>query len=426
MASKVFKFLKDNKDAINNALLILIAVCIPFGISMGNMSLIVAGVFNLLTFDLKNLRKVLKFEFLFPILFLLIVIAWAIFSLDFASGMARADRHLVPVVLTLILINQNVSRINTDLILSYFRFAVVITTTWLLMVFVLGWMEGERMSQLTFHNFTAFYDQHPVYFSLYILLSLIYLVSKGSKSWTLLDYVSLSILLIGLVLCASKAALSVGMVIVLGYFSFFRGKPIKRIIATLLFFTTMTLILSQVTFVKNRFADGLMVHKNVLMFTPTNNFLEKTQFSYKEKTELTDLELRYLMATISIYHLIQDGNLFTGYGPADTQDNLDYYLYSYNLGPNWYENFNVHNQYIHLAINYGIFVLVFFLIYLFKAYNLTIKARNYVHLTFLMICTFVFLFEVVLIRNKGIIFFYFFNILFITNSIGLETSNNRN
>ena len=126
-----------------------------------------------------------------------------------------------------------------------------------------------------------------------------------------------------------------------------------------------------------------------------------------------------------LYHTIKDNKSIFGYGQGDTQNYIDYYLYSYNLGPNWYDGFNVHNQYLHLFITYGVFVLFLFLIYLFYSFKSAIKHSNYLFVVFLIISSFVFIFEVTLVRNKGLVFFYFFNTLFLANFINFENSNIR-
>ena len=126
-----------------------------------------------------------------------------------------------------------------------------------------------------------------------------------------------------------------------------------------------------------------------------------------------------------MYHAVKDEKLLFGYGQGDTRHYLNYYFFTYNLGPNWYENYNVHNQFIHLFVMYGFFVLLFFIAYLIYSFRSAILKKDALQFYFLLLTCFVFIFEVVLVRNKGIIFFYFFNTLFLFNTNNLENSNTR-
>lgn len=424
MGGKLFNRINKNKQKINFFLVTLIAVTIPFSVSAGNTALIIAAAFNIVFFDKKKLKKLSSYVLIFPIIFFLIFVLWAIFGYDFSQGISRADRHFIPVLLTIILINQNLNAKELNKIFSYYYVAVTLATSILLIVFIYGLMQRQSIYELTFHNFSALYDQHPVYFSLYISMAMVYLIGKGFKQFSITEVLGIPILLAGLVLSASKAVLFVDIVMLLVYF-FIHEKSLRGRITSILAIIILAFGILMIGFINDRFKDGLTLHHNIINFNPTNDFTKKPHFDIRQKENITDLELRYLMASISIYHLVQDKNILFGYGPGAAQDYLDYYLYTYNLGPNWYQGFNVHNQYIHLLLNYGVFVLGLFLLYLVFCFKGAIREKNYFQLAFLVMIAFVFLFEVLLVRNKGILFFYFFNILFLTNTRNFEISHTR-
>lgn len=231
-------------------------------------------------------------------------------------------------------------------------------------------------------------------------------------------------LIIGLVLSASKAVLVIDLIA----FSFFylKTKDLKTKFGYVFSFLLLLILVFNVSFVKKRFSEGMVFREEIASFKPTNNYVKKKIFTSDEKRNISDLELRYVFGSIAFYHVIQDQKLLFGYGQGDVRDYLNYYYYSYNLGPNWYENRNVHNQYLHILIVYGLFVLIFFLGYIIYSFRKAIKYKNKLHLFFLVLTCFVFIFEVVLVRNKGIIFFYFFNSLFLFNYKTIESSNIRN
>jgi O-antigen ligase len=91
--------------------------------------------------------------------------------------------------------------------------------------------------------------------------------------------------------------------------------------------------------------------------------------------------------------------------------NVDDYLYAkltklkqYKLAKKYY---NPHNQYLQSGIEIGVFGLAVLLLLLFKAANLAWKQRNYLSLFVVLNLAFNMLFESMLQRQSGIIFYTF-------------------
>jgi hypothetical protein len=274
---------------------------------------------------------------------------------------------------------------------------------------------SASIDDIIFHGFTSLYDQHPVYYSLYLSFCLFYGIQRGkqiTRNNRIIYFTSISVLILGLLMSISKAVLFIDLILLIGYL-IYQTKTLVKLTGYMLFISIVTLSVFQITFVKDRFLNGLTFSAEIADFKPTNNFHLKKRFSYDEKTKISDLELRYILFKIASYHQVSDGKLLFGYGLGDVQDNMDYYYFSYNLGPNWYEGFNVHNQYLYILLTYGIFVLAFFIWYLIYSFKIALNNNDLLHLFFLLVICFVFIFEVPLIRNKGIVFFYFFNTMFL-------------
>ena len=193
----------------------------------------------------------------------------------------------------------------------------------------------------------------------------------------------------------------------------------------MLLFFVFSIVFINVPFLKKRFTEGLEFKKEIIDFHPTNDFSLKKRFSYDEKSDISDLELRYILAKIGLYHQIEDKKLIFGYGKGDSKDYLNYYLFSYNLGPNWFEDFNLHNQYLDILFNLGALALIIFLIYLYYSIRIAFKRKDYNHIFFILFFSFVFLFDAPLTINKGIVFFYVFNAIFIFKELAFESNNFR-
>ncbi|WP_347923208.1 O-antigen ligase family protein [Pontimicrobium sp. SW4] len=329
------------------------------------------------------------------------------------------------------MINSNINKFTINKILKYFYLSSVLSTAILIGYAIIKIIKASELSTIIFHGFTGLYDQHPVYFSMYLSLSLFISASfdrdaRSKKIFTpKFIYLFNSILLVGLILCASKAVLAFNF-IAFSVFYLLKIRKTKTRIKYIITFVVTGFLIFNIPFIKDRFVEGISFSKEIALFKPTNDYIKKKVFTYDEKEAISDLELRYICGSIGLYHLIKDNKVYFGYGQGDTKNYLNYYYFSYNLGPNWFENRNVHNQYLHFLIMYGIFVLTFFLAYLFYSFRKAINNKNRLHLFFLLLTSFVFIFEVVLVRNKGIIFFYFFNSLFLFNYDTIEDSNIRN
>jgi O-antigen ligase len=419
-----------NRKKILVFLLCLVSATIPFLVKTGNMAIILAVIANVVLFRKENLKKVLSFEVGFLVTFFIIAFISSALSKKSSVGFNHLDLVVLLLLIALMVININISKKTVVKVLKWFYIGTVIFTIILILNALINLLVGSEIGKITFHGFTELFDQHPVYYSMYISLALFISISgflKKEKETFFKpkkQFFYNSILLIGLVLCASKALLVLNLLIY-SLFFFFKIKELKKKIGYIIILTIAGVSVFNISFINKRFNDGLRFKEEISLFKPTNDFSKKKVFSYDDKENISDLELRYIFGYIALYHAYEDNKIMFGYKQGDAKDYLNYYFFSYNLGPNWYENYNVHNQYIHLLIVYGIFVLIFFLAYLFYSFAQSIKYKNKVHLFFLTLTCFVFIFEVVLVRNKGIIFFYFFNTLFLFYYKSIENSNIR-
>jgi hypothetical protein len=422
------KVLQKYRSKIFLAAILSIACTLPLGIKFGNIAIICAFFLSLFYIKKKHFFALRLFVVCYPFVFFIIALVSSLYSKELEVGFSRLDRHLLPILITIIFLVY--SKVSLNKILSYFSIFITITTLTLSLIFVDRLLGGAPFGQLVFHEYTAPFSQHPVYYALLILVAFLFLIAKvedkffwNKSNWQW--WIQIVILGVGLILCASKAVIIILILLLFsGCFFYLKEKKSKFIVLSLL--TILIFFIYKVEYINTRFFDGISLRSEIITFEPTNDFALKKQFNYNDKQNITDLELRIILAKISLFHLYADNSLLFGYGSGDAQDYLDYYLYSYNLGPNWYQGFNVHNQYLHILLNYGVFVLSLFLWYLIMLFKYAFRSKDYLHIAVLFAFCFVFLFEVSLIRNKGIVLFYFFNLLFLTNNPYFENSHTRN
>ena len=420
--SKIYNFFGSTETL----LLALIAVTIPLKINFGNISIILSIFYVLVLIFRKkvSLKHFNHLYFYLPTIFFLIAVISALTSKDIKEGIFQLEKLTLLIFIPAIFCAFNVRKINYEKIFLCYVYGVTVSTLILLLNNVLKILDGAAIDKLFFSEFTNLYEQHPVYFSTNILISTFMIanyLNRTSGGMKLKWIVILTVThILGLVFCASKALILCFFVFLIVFTFTTRLKLLK---IRILFFGLICSVIISVAFIpdlRKRFTGGLEF--DLMDFTPTSELIAAKKFTNKEKTEISDLELRFIFLKIGLYHAIQDDKILFGYGLGDVKHYTDYYYMTYNLAPNWFEGYNLHNQYLQYFVTYGIFATFLFITYLFYSLSTSISSNNMVHLSFLLMILFTFIFEVYLARNKGIILLLFFNTLFLTQNLTSENS----
>lgn len=407
--------------------LIPIAITIPFGISIGNIAIIITFLVAVISLigRHENCKEIFRFTYIFPISFFFIILISTIYSYNYTEGLNELNKNLLVLLIAFIILTSSKNKGVLKKTLLAFALSTIFSTLILIIFAFSRSLYFKDYRFLFFHQFTEIYDQHPVYFSLYIAFSFFILLeqlfnSKIIRINLLYIYLGLSILFIGLVMAASKAVLTVFFILTPVYLSK-RLLNKKQTLSLTVITIFLIFLIFQTPYLNNRFKKDLQLDVD---FRPTLSITNAKVFKASEKLALSDLDLRYVLTTLSLYHFYSDDKVLFGYGVGDVQDYLDYYYLWYGLAPNWFENYNIHNQYIHILISMGIIVLLYFLTYLGWSFYSSYVFSNGLYLYFLIFITAIFLIEVILVRNKGIVFFFFFNTLFLKHSY-FENRNTR-
>ncbi|CDF81216.1 O-antigen ligase-like membrane protein [Formosa agariphila KMM 3901] len=420
---------KQGLNRPEETLMCLMAVTIPYMLNVGNISVVLAGVFSFyLIFTKKiDLKQYYNFGFLFPLFYFLIIIGSALTSDNVNYGLKVVNKNLLLFLIPFVLFSFKNADFKIKRILVVFALSTTLATFILLCYGSFNLISGKGIDSVFFHEFTKLYDQHPVYFALYITLSIFIVTYYSFKLHLssvfknkLFVFGLISILGIGLILTASKAVLFISIPLYFFLiFSLVQKMKNKLLLSGGL--VVFIALLACVPIIKERFLEG--IHFNIEAFQPTNNLSEAYVFSKEDKDNISDLELRYIFLKIGLYHTTEDHKLLFGYGVGDVQNYLDYYYMYYGLAPNWYEGYNVHNQYLQILVSLGIISLLFFISYLLFSIWIALKSKNILYIMFLIMITFALFFESYFERNKGIVFFIFMNTLFLIDFFRHEDRN---
>ena len=411
--------------------LCVIAATIPLTVGLGNIALITGFLFALVIAVKTKVKLVrdIRVAVLFPLLFFAWITLSALFSNDLSAGLKQVDKALLyPLITIIFLVYRQKSTISLKKVLVVF--AILTCTTDLIYIIsgISSVLAGREYHNIFFHGFSEIFDQHAVYVALYsafsiFILTKFFIIEKLKPSIRIPVLGSILILMLGLVFAASKAVIVIFSCLYLVQILIGKTQLVWRI-SILVMLTGALLIVSQVSEVRDRFKEGLEF--DLEQFEPANDPASAKVFSNKEKEDISDLELRYIMLKIGLYHVIDDQAYLFGYGQGDIQHYLDYYYMYYGLAPNWFEGYNLHNQYLQIFASLGVLALLTFLFYLGYSLMKAIREGDTLHLLFLLSVIFVFTFECMLSRNKGIVFFFFFNTMFLFNYSTIENRTSRN
>ena len=248
------------------------------------------------------------------------------------------------------------------------------------------------------HHFSEPLNLHATYLSLYVLISLIFLLQllfTDINVWQrLLFVVSAIILLAGLLQLGSRAV-CIAFLIVINIAPFFMLKGKRRFF---FFLTAMLITLSGIAlvtsfdFLKERFVVDLK-----------NDFEERSNI-LKNDTRLQRWE--------ASYDLIVAAPVI-GHGSGTETPLLKEIYFKRKMYSSYLNAMNVHNQYLSFLINSGILGLLIYVFTLLWGFWHSFKRRDLLFFCFLTAISTVSFSENLLVVNKGIFFYGFFFSFFI-------------
>jgi O-antigen ligase len=391
---------------------------LPFSIFLGNSMLIfgLLGVLFLIRKENNLKQKVSRIGVWgFPMLFFVLVLISAFVGANTHNALVQVEKHLLLLVISAVFIlAAQLSKKEYSEILKGFVYANLLLCLILMLNATIRYLLHADPKVFFFHEFGSIFDLHPVYISINFAISALYIQQgynsvKGVKNRSKLNVLAQLLLVSGLLLCASKAVLSIFFILVLTELVLKLRHKRQIFGITVLLFTILLGVLN-IPQIRERFKEGLVLEN--LEFSTTDNIGEAQRFTPEEKGKFSDLEFRFVIWKIGLYHLKADNRLLLGYGIADSQAILDYYYMFYGLAPGWYQGYNLHNQYLQYLFTFGILGLLLLMFYLAYSFRWAFLTKNKLQLYFLIMVSWVFVFECLLSRNKGLVIVFIMNGIF--------------
>ncbi|WP_439128209.1 O-antigen ligase family protein [Polaribacter sp.] len=247
--------------------------------------------------------------------------------------------------------------------------------------------------------------QHPIYASIYSAVSMffVFYLTPIKRDWvskrTIYYFLCFTINLIFLILLSSR-----GVIIAFlfsGFFVFiFKLKKNKHKIYLILLFSIVI----------------------VSFFQYNRRMKELINFDTYAKVD-SNFSNSYRFQIYKCSYKLLKENYITGYGIDNVQLKLNECYKENNLNE-MVDKYNSHNQYLDIFLKTGIIGFSLLLVFFISNYTIANKHKNNLALLILIFYSIVFLTENILVRQSGIILFYFLIIFF--NKFNFLNEQNKN
>jgi O-antigen ligase len=384
-------------NGIHFSIVILILV-LPFSIRLTSFLIIGIALFWLLLilFCRQKININLPSFLTLTNLFFLSVLS-LIYSTDIEKGLFTIEKQVsmlfFPILFsTLIIKSYQITTYLKTFILSCVLASSVCLFYSFYLISKLYKFQNIDFAHLSFRmpeiiSFNAPYFSMYIYFSLLIIINIIF--KRNYKNFfSLLLYIFLFIYLffISTALSSRTSLFSfICIVFIFGLSYLFLKK--KIILSFIFIFSILTVLIASYHFtpyLKRKF-------DNVIINGIEN---EPRFYIYKASVEVIKR------------------NIFVGVGVGDIEDSLIKEYKKLNFKEGIIYKYNPHSQYIHTTMALGLLGLAFLLFLFTRSINKSLKTKNYLYLSFLLLFMLCCVTESMLSVQKGIVFFSFFNSLF--------------
>jgi len=396
----------ENKISFYHLLFFLLAL--PFDRFYSTIILVSFLVHSLIFLDKAKIKNIGRTTFILQSVFMVTILS-STYSAFFSEAMNMLTKQLAVFMFPLLfaVTSLDLKKYRAAL-LEVFAIGCTCTVIYLyvdaIRTIQYSGLPVKALFSLAFinHNFSLPIDLHATYFSMFLVISIIYFFQRikeeiriGKKIFFI---VCSLILAAGLMQLSSKSALIAILLIVNIGFPLFLFKK-KNALRFLFISVSATVILFTFILSVNVFRERFLVDlKNDLNKNP-----ESEKMSWRIKRWEAGMDIFKQSA-------------FIGKGAGAEIPLLRSLYFERKMYGAYLSSLNVHNQYLSFMINSGIAGLLVYLATLCWGFWRSIKSSDLLLLSFMILVTVVSLSEDILAVNKGIFFYaFFFSFLVMSN-----------
>lgn len=413
---KELLLINDSKvNKISYYHLVLLMASLPFDMFYSHIILISFALHTFIHLKKEKLRLLLSIKMLVLPSVLFITIIATIYTINIPAAFTEWTLR-IPVLLFPILFSLNGLDFNKYKSKLLLTFSLVCTATIFYLyadaLFTIRYyhlpLRAIFAEGFTNHNFAQPINIHATFFSFQLLIALVnlfYILVKGVPGRSLKIFYAFCCLILigGLIQLSSKSILLILFVIVnivLPYY-LFNGKRRQRFISIGGAITAIVVI-------------GIL---SISTFRERYVTLLKSDLS-TDKKELRNSDSRVERWRVAAVRI--KARPLIGYGSGSEIGLLKNDFYNAKLYSSFLYGLNSHNQYISLVLKSGIWGLLIYLLTLIYGFKASIKNKDVVFISFILVITIVSFSENILDVDKGVMFYSFFFSFFIFSDIENE------
>jgi O-antigen ligase len=336
---------------------------------------------------------------LLPVLFYLTYLLGMLWTSNKEAGWFDLEIKLSLILFPFLLCNNEKSPLKTEEkgVLLYFAIGCLVSLFLNEVFAILRYSETRDIHEFFYTSFSQ--NHHPSYLALFFTLGVAILLEmaisrdKINGFSKIVLYTGALILSLGIIQLSSKAGI-IGLIMVIIIITIFHSSRAKKT------FNSWVFMLVSIT----------MLGSSIFVMKPVLKRFIAAETSLKQESKQTNSKgstFQRLEVWRSSINVIKE-HPFAGVGTGDVKDALlkEYKAHSYEQA--YKLKLNSHNQFLQTSIALGIGGLIIFMALLLIAIYNAIRQKNIIFIIFLSLSAFHFLFESMLERQAGLVFFAFF------------------
>lgn len=395
---------KNNKELHFLFSLVMVMVTIPLPkYSLSSQAI----VLFVLTWLLLNpiYEKLILFKKNKKQFFVLSIPFWLyLFGLFFTDnihyGISEFGRQMIFLIFPLVFSTIDASFIKVNKIIKYFPIGVFIAAFF-------GFCKASFFllndlgNYFYYDQFAVFLNKHTTYFSLFVVISiLINLKNIGKNKKDIFNYIMLLFFILILYFLSVRISV-IGLVAGALVLVYFKGNK------------------------KFKIAAFILIPLVVFLVFASPNFQKRFEPSSIENTQIEDSEFRILHWK-AVLETITYNNLLIGNGSGSNRDYLYKKYREFKLTAAYEDEYNTHNQFLEILLDYGFIGLTLFILMLAYILKRFIHSKDGLAISIFVVLLVFMLTESILVRHSGAIMFSLFILLFMIKTQNIKLVTNRN
>lgn len=338
-----------------------------------------------------------KREFLYPILFYLLMVTSLLWSDNVKASSRGLERQLALILIPLAFtFMPGITKKTRNIILYYFSLGMFLFAIFFMGTALAIFITDSNPEVFFYHSLVEPLGLNAIYISVFVSFCILFLLFNHKR--TLISIFVIGVLSLFLLMLSSKIIIvATSVLVVFGAIRTFKRATIFKLIAVFIGGTMLLLFTSNP--IKQRFEREVSV-SNI------KEVLEREQFN--KVYDWTGTTIRLFQARIFSEMLTEDGIFLTGYGIGNSEDKIIEKQKEYNLWQGYY-TYNFHNQYIQALAELGIFGLLFLFLMLGAILRQYMRDKDMLFLSLFFIMFVIFMTESYIWRQRGL---YHFLILY--------------